>query len=95
MTKKSDYLHIRIDGPARARVMQIAHSHGMTMSEYVRAVVTLAPHPHPRRATVARDEIAECIDRNLAIAGQNVPGGITRAIAANIAMGIDEYGRDR
>lgn len=76
--KKSDYLHIRIDGADRTKATQIAHSHGMTLSEYVRAVVALGPRPTRRDVMQARDEIEECIVRNMGIAKvKNQPPDLT------------------
>lgn len=92
MTKKTTHIHIRITDDRKTRIYAIAHRHGMTPSEYVRAVVDMAYPPRPRDRHLARDQIAECIDRNLSIAGITVDTAITRSIAANIATAIDEYG---
>lgn len=89
---KHNHLHIRIDDGTKTRVYAVAHRHGMTPSEYVRAVVDMAHPPRPRDKHLARDQIAECITRNFAIAGQPADRGVVKSIAGNIAQAIDEYG---
>ena len=92
MPNKSNHLHIRIDDGTKTRVYAVAHRHGMTPSEYVRAVVDMAHPPRPRDKHLARDQIAECINRNFAIARTHPPRDLVASIAANIAQAIDEYG---
>lgn len=92
MPSKNNHIHIRIDDGTKTRVYAVAHRHGMTPSEYVRAVIDAAYPPRPRDRLLARDQIAECITRNFAIAGQPADNGVVKSIAANIATAIDEYG---